>query len=69
MVADQRPKRLVERNNAGLEVLLSEPFSKVGLDHIGNDSRDSLVEVGIISEEWANPFGKADNPLAIGHQR
>ena len=68
MITNERSKRLVEGNNASLEVLLSKPFTKVGLDHIGNDSRHRLVEVGIISEEWANPFGEADDPLTIRYR-
>ena len=69
MVADQRPKRLVEGNNADLELLLSKCFSKVSLNHIRDDSRHRLVEVGIESEKRTNAFGKADDPLAIEHQR
>ena len=67
MIADERTKRLVEGNNTGFELLFSETFSNVSLNHVGNDSRHSLVEVWVISEKRTNPFGEADDPLAIGH--
>ena len=58
---------MVEGHNTGVELLISEQFSKVRNNDISDDPRHSLIEAGVVSEKWANPFREADNPLTIGH--